>query len=289
MEAQIVGGLGHQRIERGIAGEAENIVGAVVLRPLHRLDATVMTVAAPHDAGVRPMFPQALRHVLDDGPHLGALRGARRAQDRGDRCAARHMIDVHRRKAALVLMRVPERKLLAAMRRAERVVDVEDLLLARLHGRAELVKQSRAEPRRLGLARRILQTADGRLRGQRLPRSADSARPRPSSTDRAAAGRGRSHPCARRRSLRRAPSPSRTSRAGCGPDRGDPASRRQAAGTHRACAPPAQQQQAGIGRLVAAVKIDCEFLAADRWKVEGKRCIVGHGGCGARLIREPKS
>ena len=47
-----------------------------------------------------------------------------------------------------------------------------------------------------------------------------------------------------------------------------------------------QQQEAAIGGLVAAVKINCEFLAADRWKVEGKRRIVGHGGCGARLIRD---
>jgi hypothetical protein len=41
------------------------------------------------------------------------------------------VIDVHRREAALVVMCVPERKLLAALRRAERVVDIEDLLLAR--------------------------------------------------------------------------------------------------------------------------------------------------------------
>jgi hypothetical protein len=36
---------------------------------------------------------------------------------------------VHRRKTTLVVMRVPKRKLLAAMRRAERVVDVERLQL----------------------------------------------------------------------------------------------------------------------------------------------------------------
>ena len=127
MEAQIIGGLGHQGIERGIAGEAEDVVGVVVFRPVHRLDAAVMAVAAPDDAGVRPMSSQTLRHVLDDGPHLGALRGARRAQDRHHRRAARHVIDVHRREAALVVMGVPERKLLAAMRRTEGVVDVEDL------------------------------------------------------------------------------------------------------------------------------------------------------------------
>ena len=168
MEAQIVGGLGNKGIERSIAGEAENVIDVVVVRPVHGLDATVMTVAAPHDAGVRPMRPQALRHVLDDGPHLGALRGARRAQDGHDRRAARHMIDVHRRKTALVVMRVPERELLGAMRRAEGIVDIKDLQLARLHRRAELIEQSRGEPRRLGLARCILQTADGRLRGQRF-------------------------------------------------------------------------------------------------------------------------
>jgi hypothetical protein len=47
----------------------------------------------------------------------------------------------------LVVMRVPECKLLVAMRRAERVVDVEHLQLARLHGRAELIKQSRRQAR----------------------------------------------------------------------------------------------------------------------------------------------
>ena len=47
-----------------------------------------------------------------------------------------------------------------------------------------------------------------------------------------------------------------------------------------------QQQKAGVRGLVAAVKIDCEFLAADGWQIEGKRRIVGHGGCGAVLKRE---
>jgi hypothetical protein len=35
-----------------------------------------------------------------------------------------------------------------------------------------------------------------------------------------------------------------------------------------------KQQQAGIGRLVAAIKIDCEFLAVDGWQVKGKQRIV---------------
>ena len=55
------------------------------------------------------------------------------------------------------------------MCRAEWVVDVEDLKCARPHSGAELVNESRTKPRRLGLVRRVLQTADGRLRGQRCP------------------------------------------------------------------------------------------------------------------------
>jgi hypothetical protein len=49
---------------------------------------------------------------------------------------------------------------------------------------------------------------------------------------------------------------------------------------------PPHQQQASIRRLVAAVKIHCEFLAPDRWQVERKRYSFGHGGCGAPLIRD---
>ena len=231
-------------------------------------------------------LPQALRHVLDDGPHLRALRGARRAQDGRHRRAARHVIDVHRRKAALVVMRVPERKLLAAMRRAERVVDVEDLQPARLHGRAELVEQSRSEPRRLDLARRILQTADRRLRGQRraaLRTAADRKLhqrivPQPVEVDGILVAAGDRRDARHHHLEHRVPDAVRIA-----PIR------------HRIGKPPAhpelalrlpQQQQAAIRGLVAAVKIHCEFLAANSWQVEGKRRIVGHGGCGARLIHD---
>jgi len=47
-----------------------------------------------------------------------------------------------------------------------------------------------------------------------------------------------------------------------------------------------QQQQTSIGGLVATGKIDCEFLAAHRWQVEGKQRIVGRGSFGAGLMRE---
>jgi len=44
--------------------------------------------------------------------------------------------------------------------------------------------------------------------------------------------------------------------------------------------------ETSVRGLVAAVKIHCEFLAPDGWQVEGKRCSVGHGGCGVGLIRD---
>ena len=224
--------------------------------------------------------------MLDDRPHLRALRRARRAQDRHDRRTACHVIDVHRREAALVVMRVPERKLLTAMRRAERVVDVEDLPLARLHCRAGLVDQSGGEPRRLRLARRILQTADGRLRGERRAGRRTAAdrhlhqriMPQPVEVD------GILVAARDRRDARRHHLENRV-----------PDAARIAAIRHRIGKPPAhpelalrlpQQQKTAVRRLIAAVKIDCEFLAPDRWQVEGKRCSVGHGGCGARLMHD---
>src|SRR5258708_13296107 len=69
MKAQIVGGLGYQRIKRRVAGKAKNVVAIVLFYPLHRLDAAVMTVPPPHHAGVRPMLLQGLRYCVDYGPH----------------------------------------------------------------------------------------------------------------------------------------------------------------------------------------------------------------------------
>jgi hypothetical protein len=55
MEAQIDRHLGHDGVECGIAGETKNVVRIVVFRPFHGLDAAVMAVAAPDDAGLWPI------------------------------------------------------------------------------------------------------------------------------------------------------------------------------------------------------------------------------------------
>jgi hypothetical protein len=46
------------------------------------------------------------------------------------------------------------------------------------------------------------------------------------------------------------------------------------------CMPINTQQQIRVRGLVAARKINCELLAPNRWKLEGKQSIFGHGGCG---------
>jgi hypothetical protein len=56
------------------------------------------------------------------------------------------------------LVRVPERELLAAARRAECVIDIEDRLFTRRHRRAELINKGTGEPGCIGLLRRVLQT-----------------------------------------------------------------------------------------------------------------------------------
>jgi hypothetical protein len=43
-----------------------------------------------------------------------------------------------------------------------------------------------------------------------------------------------------------------------------------------------QQHDAAIGTDPPAVKRGGDLLAADRWKAERQKVIVGHGGCGAR-------
>jgi hypothetical protein len=48
----------------------------------------------------------------------------------------------------------------------------------------------------------------------------------------------------------------------------------------------AQQQQPGIGGLVAPVEIYCDFLAVNTWQVEREQRIFGHGGCGVVRFHE---
>jgi hypothetical protein len=47
----------------------------------------------------------------------------------------------------------------------------------------------------------------------------------------------------------------------------------------------AQQHQAAVGGDQATVEGRRHFLATDGWKVEGKKAMIGHGGCGKSVVR----
>src|SRR5215469_1955068 len=156
LNAQAVGRPGNQRIEYAVAGKPKNVVDIVVFGPFHHFVTAIVTITPPDDARLRPVLAYPARDMLDDRPHLRALGCLGGPQDRHHRRAAPHMIDMHGGKAALVLVCIPERKLLTTMCRAECVVDVEDLLFPRLYPAAELIDKGSRQPRSLRLARRIL-------------------------------------------------------------------------------------------------------------------------------------
>jgi len=171
------------------------------------------------------------------------------------------------------------------MRRTERVVDVEDLLLVRLHGRAELIKQSRSEPRRLGLARRILQTADGRLRAQRRPGLRTAADrnlherivPQPIEINGILVSAGDRCDARHHHLEHRVPDAVRIAAIGIAS-----ASRRHTPSLRSACRSSNRLPSDDWLPPSKSTVISC----GAHLKVEGKRRIVGHGGCGARLIRD---
>src|SRR5262245_18561340 len=126
-QTQMIGRLGYEGIRYAIAGKAENVVSTVVFGPFHRRVASVMPVPAPHQFCLRPVLADTPCDVLHHRPYFATLGRLGSTQDGHHRCAARDVIDVHRRKAALVMMRIPERQLLTAVGSAERVINIEDL------------------------------------------------------------------------------------------------------------------------------------------------------------------
>jgi len=276
-EAQMIRYLGHFPVERGVAGEAEDVAGTVVVAPVHGLGAAVVTVAAPDDAGPLPGLQDALGQVPDHGAHLAALRRLRRPQDRRDGQARAGVVDVHRGKATLVVVRIPERQLLAAVSGVEGVVDIEDVAVARRHGACEMIDERTGEPRRVRLRRRILEAADGRLRGERAARF------------RAAADRHLHRWIVAQRvvvdAVLVAAADADDARADDLAQLMDEA-RRVAPVAQSRCHPrddaepllgSPEQQHAGVRRLVATVEIDCELLPGDGWQIEGKRDSLRHG------------
>ena len=199
------GRRGDERIQNTVAGKPKNVAGVIVFGSWHRFIAAIVAVTTPRlrvssMATARAMTGSTISWRMRDRSQRSGMASANRrasagkctltclttvltsvpfavlggAQDRYDRRAACHMIDMHGREAALVLVGLPEGKLLARVRRAECVVDTGDLLLAWRHAIAQLVDKDCNQPCRFRFARCVFQARDRRLwlRGRRRPQSA---------------------------------------------------------------------------------------------------------------------
>src|SRR5215469_7065901 len=196
LNAQAVGRPGNQRIEYAVAGKPKNVVDIVVFGPFHHFVTAIVTITPPDDARLRPVLAYPARDMLDDRPHLRALRCLGGPQDRHQRRAAPHMIDMHGGKAALVLVCIPERKLLTTMRRAEcRRCRGSPLSPASRSSRTDRQgPPSTAQPPFCAAHSLAVRSSIARPVALR-PR--DSDQPQPSSADRASIGRSRCRPCSR--------------------------------------------------------------------------------------------
>ncbi len=165
--ADVVGGFVDQPVEDPVAGQAEEIIDAVRLAPVHRLGAAVVAVAADGDVGRGP----AAADLADQPAQMAAdlLTGWRLAgaQDHRHRPARRRIVDMDRQEAACVVMRVEQRELLVAVDNVAGVVDVE----CHLGGRRRIavepqIEHHPAEPDHAAQIGRVLPAGHRRLRAQ---------------------------------------------------------------------------------------------------------------------------
>src|SRR3954469_21284152 len=91
------------------AGEAEDVIDAVRLAPVHDLRPTIVSVAADGDAGRQPMAADRPDETADMATDLDARGRLAGPQDHGHRTTGGGVVDVDRQKAALVEVGVEER------------------------------------------------------------------------------------------------------------------------------------------------------------------------------------
>ena len=246
-----------------------------------------MAVAADGDAGGGPVPPDTMHQAAKMAAELGAARRPAGPQQHRHRARGGGVVGVDRQEAALVVVGVEQRELLAAVHHVAGVVDVQ-----RHRGRwsgvagAVEVDHGMDQARHLAPARHVLPARHGRLRagvgaavrqpsaGQLEARIAaqlvevvgvlvaagDRQDARPQDVGRAVAHQQRMAPV------------------------GDqPSQPRREAKLPIGCR---QQQHAAVRGEAAAVERRCQLLAANGWKTERQDRIVGHGECGSGRLRE---
>ncbi len=245
-----------------------------------------MAVAAHHDLDRRPAGADATDDMAQHQRHLGPIRRLAGAQDDRDGLAGRRLIDVDRQKTAAVVMRVPQRELLAAVNPVLGLVDVEQDAPGHLiETVAEHLDHRRHHALERGRAGQVFQSADARLRAQVITALGQAA-------DRHLEGRVGAQRVAvvavgiARRDQQRPITdhlgnlvhyPFRIARVF---DAGG-----QAFGDLEPLFDRCQQQYPGVGGQPAAVKSGMHRLARDRWQTRKNPRTLVHGGRELRCLR----
>ena len=124
----------------------------------------VVAVAADQDLDPRPVGADGLDDVAQDEGDLGAARRLAGAQDHGDRLAGARLVDVHRQKAATVVVGMEQGKLLATVDPIFGVVEVEhDPPRHVFEAVAEQLNHRRHHALERDRAGQVLEPAHGRL------------------------------------------------------------------------------------------------------------------------------
>lgn len=272
----------NQPIEYSVASKAEDVIDAVILTPRHGFVATIMTVTADGDAGAGPMPPNAFDQAPQPAANFHARRRFAGPQDHGDRASCRGVVNVDRQKAALVVMGVPFRHLLMAVRDIERVVDVQNDRGGRFCVTpAPDIDQRIGEADDFPQAGCVLPARDGGLRAQigacfRQPPAGELERrieTQPIKVIAIGIAAGNRQHAGSQHILKRVRDVRGIARIG------DQHGKRL--GNAAPFLSQGQQHDAAIGGETPTVKRGCEFLAGDGWIWDGKSGIVRHGGCGS--------
>ena len=153
--------LGHQAlgmlVEGGGAGQADEIIDAVGVAPIHDLGTGIVAVATEQNGDPGPSLPDAADQPLHQGQDFLAAGPLGRTQHRGDQ-APGNIEDVDGLEAVFVVVGVEQAQLLATMDGIEGVVDVEHDAIGHLaEGIAVKIDHGGAHPIKRRLRGQVLQ------------------------------------------------------------------------------------------------------------------------------------
>ena len=163
--ADVVGLVFDSGGEKLVAGQSENVIEIVVLAPIHHLAASIMAIASDGDLGCRPVHADAPDDPAQMAAHFLAGRRLAGTQNDCDGTPSGGVVNMDRKEAALIIMRIEQRQLLMTMRDIAGVVDIErDGLRRRGVTGAIKIDEDAAQFHDFAQGRRVLPTRHGRLR-----------------------------------------------------------------------------------------------------------------------------